>query len=66
MSTSEWMPSETMADEPLRAAAMNLMIAIARLPRTAATTAIFEPPCVVMGDLPLESQGWMSGWIFQH
>jgi hypothetical protein len=43
-----------------------LMIAIARLPSTAATAAIFEPPCVVMRALPQEPQAWMPGWIFQH
>jgi hypothetical protein len=33
-----------MADEPVSAAAMNLIIAMARLPTMAATTATFEPP----------------------
>jgi hypothetical protein len=31
---------------------MNLMIAMIRLPAMAATTAIFELPCVVMDYLP--------------
>ena len=43
-----------MADEPVIAAAINLMTAMIRLPATAATTAVFEPLCVVMGFL---SQG---------
>jgi hypothetical protein len=46
------MPSEIMADEPLTAAAMNLMIAMVRLPMMAAKTAIFEPLCVVMDYFP--------------
>jgi hypothetical protein len=35
-----------MADEPVIAAAMNLMIAMIKLPMMAATTAILESPCV--------------------
>jgi hypothetical protein len=37
-----------MADEPVIAAAKNLMIAIIRLPAMAAKTAILEPLCVAV------------------
>jgi hypothetical protein len=43
VSTSECIPSDIIAEEPVMAAATNLITAIARLPMTAATTATFEP-----------------------
>jgi|MudIll2142460700_1097286.scaffolds.fasta_scaffold61187_3 hypothetical protein len=42
-----------MADDPVIAAAMNLMIAMIRFPAMAATTAIFELLCVAKEFLPL-------------
>jgi hypothetical protein len=48
VSTSEWMPSATIAELPVRPAATNLMIATMRLPTTAATTAILDPPLPAM------------------
>ncbi|OPX63569.1 MAG: hypothetical protein A4E30_00606 [Methanomassiliicoccales archaeon PtaB.Bin215] len=49
VSTMEWIPSEIMAEEPVMAAAMNLTTAMARFPMMAATIAIREPLCVVVG-----------------
>jgi hypothetical protein len=43
------MPSEIMADEPVIAAATNLIIAMIKLPMMAATTAILELPSASMG-----------------
>src|SRR5581483_2868413 len=40
VSTSEWMPSEVIAELPVRAAAANFTAAIARFAATAASTAI--------------------------
>ena len=42
MSTTEWMPSLIIAELPVMNPAMNLMIAIARLPMIAATTAFLD------------------------
>jgi hypothetical protein len=43
------MPSEIIADDPVIAAAMNLMIPMIRLPEIAAKNAILEPLCDVIG-----------------
>src|SRR5690606_7612241 len=43
VSTVEWTPSLIIAELPVIAAAMNLVIAIARLPQSAATTTSFDP-----------------------
>ncbi len=48
MSTTEWIPSEIMADEPVKMAAMNFITAMIRLPITAATTANLDSPCDAM------------------
>ena len=42
VSTSEWMPSEIIAELPVIAAAMNLMVAIARFPTIAAMIAFLD------------------------
>jgi hypothetical protein len=44
-----------MADEPVIAAATNLMIAMIKLPMMAATTAILESLCVSMGYLSIDN-----------
>src|ERR1700704_261787 len=44
VSTREWIASESMAELWLVAAAMNLIAAIARLPSTAARTALLDFP----------------------
>ena len=40
VSTTEWMASDSMAELPVKAAAVNLVAAIARLPAMAAITAV--------------------------
>ena len=42
VSTTEWMPSLIIAELPVKAAATNLVAAMARLPTMAATTAFFD------------------------
>ncbi len=42
VSTSEWMPSEIIAELPVMAPAMNLITAMAALPMIAATTAFLD------------------------
>ena len=42
VSTTEWMPSEIMAELPVSAAATNLMTAMAALPTMAAITAVLD------------------------
>jgi len=42
VSTSEWIASESMAELPVKAAAKNLITAIARLPTIAATIAVVD------------------------
>src|SRR5258708_21725743 len=42
VSTSEWMPSESMAELPVKKAATNLVAAMARLPAIAAKIAVLD------------------------
>ena len=42
VSTSEWIASDSMAELPEKAAAKNFVLAIARFPSIAATTAVFD------------------------
>src|SRR6476661_1840378 len=42
VSTSEWIPSESIAELPVKPAAMNFVIAIAKLPAIAAYTALLD------------------------
>ena len=65
VSTSEWIPSEIMAEEPVTAAAKNLMIAMIRLPAMAAKTAILEPLCVAVSYLPVIITRVEHWYIFQ-
>lgn len=49
VSTREWIPSDIIAEDPVIAAAINLMQAMIRFPAIAATTAMVELPWVVTG-----------------
>src|SRR5258708_35513706 len=51
VSTSEWMPSESMAELPVKKAATNLVAAMARLPAIAAKIAVLD-------SLPMEVRTW--------
>lgn len=48
VSTSEWIPSDSMAELPVKAAAMNLVIAISVLPANAANMTFVEEPDIVV------------------
>jgi len=43
VSTSEWMPSDSMAELPVTPAATNLVTAMAKLPAIAAKMTVFDP-----------------------
>src|SRR5262245_44582381 len=47
VSTNEWTPSDNMAELPVRKAATNLVIAMARLPPTAAKITVRDPPAAM-------------------
>src|SRR6266550_5455680 len=48
VSTNEWMPSESIAELPVKKAATNLVAAMARLPAIAAKIAVLDSVCMLV------------------